>query len=49
MLGRGPNLGRSNTYAHPLLLRTSGNAYKREMVSIDIIQADQVRARPAAP
>jgi hypothetical protein len=47
MLGRGPELGLSNTDAHPLLPRTSGDASSEEMVLMEII--DQVRARPAAP
>lgn len=38
-----------NAYAHPLLLRTSGNASCNEMVSTEIVQAVQVRARPATP
>lgn len=41
-----PDLGLSNTHAHPLLMRTSGEASSENMVLMEII--DQVRARPAA-
>lgn len=41
-----PDLGLPNTYAHPLLMRTSGEASSENMVLMEII--DQVRARPAA-